>query len=608
MSRKQLRLAQAQQEVPAAPSESSEGEGEEEEVPGRVVNKFDLLCGDDAEDDAEENSSSEASAEEAPAPVQIVSSNKGKKRRNKRNKKKASSSPENFSDLEELIEQNLSVSSANGAEATLEAFCPLAHPLSTDVSLIDEEKELQRTFGVAPDRPNPRRGGRAGAGLRSLAGKPRFPARLAMGVAVEKDGEHAMCGTHDMVHGLPEGSTEVVGFHYDKHYMKRQREFEELFEIQDHQGIMDSLQRGGTIASQLHCAGLLRHNEDVSVANDIVCATIHCLEEALGSRRNHFWAVDYAREENRGLFVSLFQRMMSLNEARCPRSALEIAKVLLRLSVTGDDPLAAMLMVDTLAINSEQYAWFTYFVSHYDKLPHNLRRLPNIAFSEALACFNLSRGEGSVTCHKQLKEAIKTSSLSKEGFKTQADDLLKDAIKRFPSWLRRLKGEAVDDQGGWEGVLLDLYWGRLGPRWQEPEVREWLNLVSAASPQPQLVAKSRLAPPVPILRHVLLCQREEFFQPLGVSQLAQMTAHYDPLPPLTHTRTHTEDSAATHTAATSTSVLYHFLASLNPEFREGDAPQGVLGALEGAFGALWGAFGGAAGGEERRGEDEPPGQ
>lgn len=66
------------------------------------------------------------------------------------------------------------------------------------------------------------------------------------------------------------------------------------------------------------------------------------------------------------------------------------------------DPLAVVLMIDFYALKSKEYEWFCEFCELWED-SRNLRQLPNIAYSLALAHFYLEKQE---SADKLLQNAL----------------------------------------------------------------------------------------------------------------------------------------------------------------------------------------------------------
>lgn len=165
------------------------------------------------------------------------------------------------------------------------------------------------------------------------------------------------------------------------------------------------------IDTLLLTAGIFRSQEDFTYSDSLVQKAIMELEFSMSGCRltDPNCSLDFKRMENRGLFYAIFYQMLSVARRRCFRSALELTKVLIRLSADGDDPLAVILLLDFYAIRCREYVWFLeYFQTYNEKL--SLAMLPNIAYSVPLAYFFLSVESGSCVAHKALKQVLSSAS------------------------------------------------------------------------------------------------------------------------------------------------------------------------------------------------------
>lgn len=90
----------------------------------------------------------------------------------------------------------------------------------------------------------------------------------------------------------------------------------------------------------------------------------------------------------RGFFIALFKHLTFVGQRACYRTALEFCKLIFSLD-PENDPLAIVLTIDFYALRSREFDWFLQFVEILDH-ERNLSQLPNIAFSKAVALFQLS--------------------------------------------------------------------------------------------------------------------------------------------------------------------------------------------------------------------------
>ncbi|CAG0881240.1 unnamed protein product [Darwinula stevensoni] len=171
--------------------------------------------------------------------------------------------------------------------------------------------------------------------------------------------------------------------------------------------------------------------------------------------------LSYRYPENRALFIALFKQSEYVAGRGCPRTGLEYAKILLSLD-PDEDPLAVLLYIDTLAIQSKEFEYLLEMNGLWET-SRNLSQLPNFAFSVPLAQYHLNRDE--------------------------ADTALQEAILRFPAFVSLLmdkcgiQSDRVTSQHPHfsqqhsDGLmkLIKLYVARSYKIWKLPEVLRWLE-------------------------------------------------------------------------------------------------------------------------------------
>lgn len=276
-------------------------------------------------------------------------------------------------------------------------------------------------------------GGPAGSSKLSLTGKQRYASMYDNGLRMILDDEYHSrnkAGTAAAAKSsaaLSSGCTrldtaKIYKYKHEQAYQKHQFRFDDAMSIRDQQGILDLLHsRPHHIDTLLQLSGMFRSQEDYSYADDLVLRAIQELENSMHHQfriTDTNCALDYNVKENRGLFIALFYHMLAVARRRCFRASLEICKVLMRLSVAGDDPLAAMLIIDQYALRSHEFFWLVeFYESVNDEL--NLAMLPNFAYSVPLAYFYLSRGDGNVNCQRGLKGQLteELATRTKEQFR-----------------------------------------------------------------------------------------------------------------------------------------------------------------------------------------------
>lgn len=146
--------------------------------------------------------------------------------------------------------------------------------------------------------------------------------------------------------------------------------------------------------------------------------------------------LDYHRVENRGFFIALFKHIVYVGEKSCYRTALELCKLLLSLSIDSD-PLGVVLFMDFYAIRSSQYEYLIEFYETFNPIKH-LNLMPNMLMSVALAHFYL---------HTQNKS-------KREYHLTKGTELLKECLIKFPALLMEL----LDKCGVMPDTVVEKHW------------------------------------------------------------------------------------------------------------------------------------------------------
>jgi len=152
---------------------------------------------------------------------------------------------------------------------------------------------------------------------------------------------------------------------------------------------------------------------------------------------------------NRTLFNALSRHAQILGKQGCPRTALELCKLLLSLS-PSEDPLALTYhALDYYAIRSAEYAWLLQFVHESRAFEPLLppRMQLNLAFSSALAKFHLeeeqkasssSSSSSSASASASSSDILSSEMVDIDPSPCSASDLLQQAMCLFPEVLRPL--------------------------------------------------------------------------------------------------------------------------------------------------------------------------
>jgi len=344
------------------------------------------------------------------------------------------------------------------------------------------------------------------------------------------------------------------------------------------------------IDSMLQLAEICKMGEDSAMAAELIERTLYALESSfhpcfnLASGTCH---LEYRRQENRSFFIGLFRHINYVASRACYRTALELTKILLSLD-PGEDPLAAILMVDFYALRAREYNWMVQLHAVWDK-HRNLSQLPNISYSLALSTFQLS-----------LTDSAQAAA---------ADKLLQDALINFPDVLLPLLDKCSiepDSRVAVHPYFLDsrntpaalltlstLYVERTHHCWKEPEVLPWLerNVLAVLARLQEgdrraLASKEERATryqglPRNIHRHVIMSEHQEPLGHLPPELKEANTMAYDPLQPLNSINTYVTPER--HTALDDPSALRMFFRSILPNFNPADPlPEAVEGAAGGA--------------------------
>ncbi|XP_023012489.1 nuclear localized protein 1 [Leptinotarsa decemlineata] len=298
--------------------------------------------------------------------------------------------------------------------------------------------------------------------------------------------------------------------------------------INDHQCHVDAL---------IQLSDLCKLSEDLAMAADLIERALYILEYAYHPLFNVAQGncrLDYRRQENRALYITMFKHLLFLGGKACYRTSLEFCKLLLALDPDGD-PLGVILAIDFYALRSREYQWFIDFVAEWDSTK-NLLQLPNFAYSLAVTYFYL-------------------------GDSAKADLLLQDALLMFPGVLLPLLEKCTvqmdnrvanhtyfvtaDDQKRQPPALnqlILLYINRSYHIWKDSDLLPWLEknvheVLDRVEKNDVIVKEcetkrmKRFSGPLPqnVSRHILLSDLK------GVSPLTDENSgpvmSFDPLPP-----------------------------------------------------------------------------
>lgn len=311
-----------------------------------------------------------------------------------------------------------------------------------------------------------------------------------------------------------------------------------------------------------------------------------CAFHSMFSVTNGNCRLDYRRQENRGFFIVLFKHAQFLAARACPRTALELSKLILSLD-PENDPLAIILLIDFYAHRSKQYDFLIQLYKEWNA-SRNLSLLPNMAYSYALALYQANRMDES-------DEAIQYAlSMFPGVLKLLLDELAIQADSRVSSHKYFGPGSFSSSPLALQ-QLMQLYVARCKIIWSgDNEILLWLErnvhvVLDRVDKKDEIINEcvskrsSRYPhPPRNILRHVIL---SEFKEKVPIADFLKKEnepiVHFDPLPPHDSVNIYERPKSANVQQLTSTANgLQLFFQSLLPSFNLNPPRQDVEQAMQ----------------------------
>lgn len=296
--------------------------------------------------------------------------------------------------------------------------------------------------------------------------------------------------------------------------------------------------------------------------------------------------LDYRRQENRGFFIVLFKHAQFLAARACPRTALELSKLILSLD-PENDPLAIILLIDFYALRSKQHDFLIQLYKEWEA-SHNLQLLPNMAYSFALALYHANRMDESDTALQYalamfpgvLKLLLDELSIHPDSRVSSHKYFGPGAFTSSPLPLQQLMQLFVERcKIVWSGDNEILMWlernvhvvlDRVDKK--DEVINEYVTKRSTRYPHP----------PRNILRHVIL---SEFKEKVPIADFlkkdSEPIVHFDPLPPLDSINIYERPKAVANAQqlARTANGLQLFFQSLLPSFNLQHQPQDVAQAM-----------------------------
>lgn len=457
MSSRQLRKLQQQRELEQARLRAEQDEAQEEseddgpELPATKASLFANLAAlegqDDEDDDEEQPENQEDEIEKTEGaeakPVSNPSSKKSKKSKKKKNKKAKGTPPqdpaeeskdEGGEDEIDAALKALNLQAEKNGIAVEDTSSPLdpeyervCQLLSINSQNLKVANEMRTLFGP-----------RAGEGHEETATQ-RGSRRQRMNQPV--DLETALRGRHAPGKGLPEvtlrrntfiqgkdhwpkasagGLSMIVvddatdedgtiefAFVYNKAYKELQAQFLFLADQGVPQNLITLLiQNPYHISTLLQVSKIAKDQSDHSLSSDLVERALFTFGRAATSQFSQKLAegkarLDFARHENRELWLAGYHYIKSLIMKGTYRTALEWAKLLLSLS-PEDDPYCMTLMLHHLALRAQEHIYILKAMNtriYHDYGPPKQHCKP----SAALAAMSLKQAP---ECRQLLRESI----------------------------------------------------------------------------------------------------------------------------------------------------------------------------------------------------------
>ncbi|VDK43987.1 unnamed protein product, partial [Cylicostephanus goldi] len=476
---------------------------------------------DGSDDEGHDNQSNPSQANQQKAKDSPASDVRSEKKTKKKKKKKRNKHDSEGLDDDQLLEQLASENQA-AASSTVENDEPLGveQVLKPDPRLYDAAAELKRAIGKAFKDSAPSVSSRShrsfhGAGkivkqkygwppVRNIGNvegpclRPLSDAFPSSGLSMEFD--------------RTEGEIKWFKFVHNAHYEGLERLCWVSEDSFDHELIQEIIADNPYhLNSLLLLANVFRMQEDITASCDFIGelnsksvpfviiisemflpATLFPLEDfqlPRFSERGIFFCeqsmastfqpssfyhrIDYLDYENRAFYLLLHRHMLNCVHKRCFETALNFAKLILTMDPQRD-PLAVLLLIDTIAIKAKQYKWLKDFY-RCCKEWKNLDMLPNFCYSMALAQF--------------------LDSKTDEDF-IVADEMLTHAICAFPGvisfLLDKMQVEAdatvemhrhmgtigANKENDGLKLVFKMYVNEAAELWKAPETLSWLETVT----------------------------------------------------------------------------------------------------------------------------------
>ncbi|XP_073952169.1 ribosome quality control complex subunit TCF25-like isoform X2 [Choristoneura fumiferana] len=467
MSTRNLRKAYGGNNTLPAPDDS---EDDYEPYNKNKVSAF-TYAGLELSSGSEEHNTSEADSveEEEPEPQPETTKKKNKKKKKKQKKAKPITNDDEEDEIDKSIKEiNALMGSPVPAVASTSEENQ-KHTLIPEILVVQQKhlnvaNELKKKFGTDSAEDRSKRGNRQ-AQLR-IQKKSLIVPQIENLAAFPKVGL-------SMSVARRAGGCVYFTFDHDAQYRRRQQRLLARAAAGRAPDVApEEAQRHMHVESMLESADMMFRIEEYTVANTLIEQSIAYMQFVAHPSfqlTDPSTRLEYSYMENRTFHILILKYLHLLTNRACHRTALELAKMLLNLDPT--DPLAILFIIDTLALRAREHQWLIDAVDHWSK-ERNAGFLFNIQFSYAMAHYHVAVKHGGDT--------------------SKADDLLQNAMLRFPTILMKLYecanvtpsaklqahtlfNSATERMTRNLNDLIFLYAKFTWSKWREPAVFEWLK-------------------------------------------------------------------------------------------------------------------------------------
>ena len=500
------------------------------------LNVFDLLndeCSSD--EDKSEELERDVSLLETPRTAQSCAADKKRKKRNKKKKQKQvpiDGTGEKEDDLDMILAE-LDVKLPPNCDACVTDNADHAMNIvqSTTLTVIrknlNSENELRRMFGREAVENSARNSQFRKKNYIFASPKATWPPMTK-------------CGIQMVVDKSENGITHFKYVHSKANYQKLQQMFWRASHLADPHAVRQVLElHPYHLDTLLHLSEVCRVSEDTQTASDLLNRALFCMEKAFHPSFNVTSVncrLDYNRRENRALFISIFRQILFVSLKSCWQTAFELSKFLYNLA-PEQDPLACLLLMDTLALKVEDYNFVLQFV---DEFNHSLKltMLPNFSYSFPLAQFYKEIVDG--TSHEQSSTLLKEAILNYPMIAQLICEKCSFVIESNPQYV--MNENVLKSHTRSLTQQCKLYLERSIDLWKDTKVVHWFkqnveyvnNNYSDMPGNQESVHRRKtvfLSPPLNVMRHIFISDISSVSALLPTTAFESSQDPHDPMPP-----------------------------------------------------------------------------